>query len=85
LLKSTGIVRRADELGRIVIPVELRRTHGIDDRDSLEIFTQGDQIILRRYEPLCIFCGSGAGVASYQGKNICGSCRVNLAQVPIRA
>jgi transcriptional pleiotropic regulator of transition state genes len=81
LLKSTGIVRRVDDLGRVVIPVELRRTYGIDERDALEIFTQGDQIILRKYEPLCVFCGSGAGAVAFQGKTVCIRCRSSLGQV----
>lgn len=82
MIKATGIVRRVDDLGRIVIPVELRRTYGIDERDALEIFTQGDQIVLRKYLPLCLFCGSGGSVVSFQGKSVCESCRVSLGQAP---
>ena len=55
-MKSTGIVRKVDELGRIVIPIELRRTLDIDIKDALEIYVDGDQIILKKYEPACIFC-----------------------------
>jgi transcriptional pleiotropic regulator of transition state genes len=82
LLKSTGIVRRVDELGRVVIPVELRRVYGIDERDPLEIFTQGDQIVLRKYQPMCVFCGQEVGVVGFQGKVVCGPCRSGLSQVP---
>ena len=60
-MKTTGIVRRIDELGRVVLPVELRRTLGLDVRDPVEIFVEEDAIILRKYQPNCIFCGSGGG------------------------
>jgi transcriptional pleiotropic regulator of transition state genes len=79
-MKSTGIVRKVDELGRIVIPVELRRTLGIDDRDSLEIFVDGDQVILRKYEPACIFCGSVDDVVIYKGKRICKACFTEMTK-----
>ena len=72
-MKSTGVVRRVDELGRIVIPIELRRTLDIQEKDSLEIFTDGDQIILKKYNPACIFCGEAYDV-SYKGKNVCKLC-----------
>ena len=57
-MKSTGIVRKVDELGRIVLPIELRRTLGIDLRDPLEIYVEGESIVLKKYNPTCIFCGS---------------------------
>ena len=57
-MKSTGIVRKVDELGRIVLPIELRRTMGIDVKDALEIYVEGDTIMLRKYEPSCVFCGN---------------------------
>ena len=57
-MKSTGIVRKVDELGRIVLPIELRRTLDIDVKDALEIYVEGSQIILKKYEPACVFCGS---------------------------
>lgn len=80
-MKTTGIVRKTDELGRVVIPMELRRTLGINERDGLEIFVEGDRIILRKYEPACIFCGSADGVTSFKGKNICKSCLSEMAEV----
>ena len=55
-MKSTGIVRKVDELGRIVLPIELRRTLGIEEKDRIEIFVDGESIILRKYQPACIFC-----------------------------
>lgn len=73
-MKSTGIVRKVDTLGRIVIPVELRRTLKIDVEDSLEIYTEGESIILKKYEPACIFCGEARDVKQFSNKNICSSC-----------
>lgn len=73
-MKSTGVVRRLDELGRIVIPIELRRTLDLADRECLEIFTEGDQIILKKYQPTCIFCGEAKDVINYKGKNVCKQC-----------
>jgi transcriptional pleiotropic regulator of transition state genes len=73
-LKSTGIVRKVDELGRVVIPIELRRTLNIEEKDSLEIYVDGEHIILKKYEPACIFCGNAKDVIQYKGKNICPAC-----------
>jgi transcriptional pleiotropic regulator of transition state genes len=77
-MKSTGIIRKVDELGRIVLPIELRRTLDIAERDELEIYMEGDQIILQKYEPACLFCGSSAGLTQYRGKNVCRECVRNL-------
>ena len=73
-MKSTGIVRRIDELGRVVLPIELRRTLNIDIKDSLEIYVDNSSIILKKYEPACIFCGDATEVVSFKGKNICKNC-----------
>lgn len=73
-MKSTGIVRKVDELGRIVLPIELRRTLGIDEKDALEIYVDGSSVILRKYEPSCVFCGDAGDVVSYKGKNVCRHC-----------
>lgn len=73
-MKSTGVVRKIDPLGRIVIPMELRRTSGIKESDPMEIYTDGDQIILKKYEPACIFCNEAKDVINYRGKNICNHC-----------
>ena len=73
-VKSTGIVRKVDELGRVVIPIELRRTLNIEEKDSLEIYVDGEHIILKKYEPACIFCGNAKDVIQYKGKNICPAC-----------
>ena len=73
-LKSTGIVRKVDELGRIVLPIELRRTRDIAEKDSLEIYMDGTAIILRKYQPSCIFCDDAKDVVVFRGKNICPKC-----------
>ena len=73
-MKSTGIVRKVDELGRIVLPIELRRTMDIAEKDASEIYVDGASIILRKYEPTCIFCGDAKNVINYRGKNICPNC-----------
>ena len=73
-MKSTGIVRKVDELGRIVLPIELRRTMDIAEKDAIEIYVDGASIILRKYEPTCIFSGDAKNVINYRGKNICPNC-----------
>jgi transcriptional pleiotropic regulator of transition state genes len=79
-MKSTGIVRRVDQLGRVVIPVELRRTMDVAEKDALEVYVNGNMIILKKYEPQCIFCGEAGDVRIYKGKNICSNCRQKLAE-----
>ena len=73
-MKATGIVRPVDPLGRVVIPVELRRNLGIKTDDSLEVFVDGDFIMLKKYEPACIFCGDAKDVENIRGKNVCRNC-----------
>ena len=80
-MKSTGIVRKVDELGRIVLPIELRRTLGIDERDSLEIYVDGSSVILKKYEPSCVFCGDAGDVLTYKGKNLCRACLREMARL----
>jgi len=77
-LKSTGIVRKVDELGRVVIPIELRRTLGIDEKDALEIYVDAEKIILKKYEPACVFCGNASDVQHYRGKLVCRECAINM-------
>lgn len=77
-MKSTGIVRRVDELGRIVIPMELRRTFNIDVRDPLEIFIEEDKIVLSKYNQTCVFCGGTENMQTFKEKNICHSCHHSL-------
>lgn len=73
-MKSTGIVRKVDELGRIVLPSELRKSLSIDVKDSLEIYTSGDSVILKKYLPSCVFCGEANDITTFKNKNICKNC-----------
>lgn len=80
-MKSTGIIRKVDELGRIVLPIELRRTLDISEHDEMEIYMEGDQIILRKYECSCVFCGSTQSLVQYKGKNVCNKCIYNFHRI----
>ena len=73
-MKSTGVVRKVDELGRIVLPIEIRKMMDINVKDAVEIFTDGDRIILQKYQPCCIFCGDGDEVTYFKGKRVCKQC-----------
>lgn len=78
-MKTTGIIRKVDDLGRIVLPIELRRMLDIAERDEMEIYVENDSIILQKYEPACIFCNSGRGLLSYQNRNVCRDCVRKMA------
>ena len=80
-MKSTGIVRKLDELGRITLPIELRRNLNISERDPLEIFVDDDKIILSKYAPACIFCNELDNVTLYKGKMICRDCLAEIASL----
>lgn len=73
-MKSTGIVRKIDQLGRFVLPSELRNLLNYNDGDQMEIFTDGDNIILRKYQCSCIFCKNTEDLEFFMGKPICSSC-----------
>jgi transcriptional pleiotropic regulator of transition state genes len=77
-VKSTGIVRKVDELGRIVLPIEMRRTLDIAEKDALEIYVEGASVILKKYKPSCIFCDTSKDVSEFKGKNICPKCLKDL-------
>ena len=79
-MKSTGIVRKVDELGRIVLPSELRKSLGIEVKDSLEIYTSGDSVILKKYLPACVFCGEANDIITFKGKNICKNCLTQVSK-----
>jgi len=79
-MKATGIVRKMDELGRVVIPVELRRTLNIGEKDALEIFVMGEQIVLRKYTPGCLLCGSFDQLHAIEGKQVCLECRIKIGR-----
>jgi len=80
-VKSTGIVRRLDELGRITLPIELRRTLDVNERDPLEIFVEEGKIILQKYEPTDIFTGSKDNLIEYQGKKVSRETVLELAKL----
>ena len=73
-MKATGIVRNIDELGRIVIPKEMRTKMDISSSDPIEIYVEGDKIILKKYENACLLCGSNSNLISFKGKKICSDC-----------
>ena len=79
-MKSTGIVRKIDNLGRLVLPVELRRGLGLDEDPTVEIFVEEDTIVLKKYQPACLFCGEAKNVTPYMGRNICANCRAAIAK-----
>ncbi len=80
-MKSTGIVRKVDELGRIVLPIEMRRTLNIEEKDSLEIYVEGDNVILRKYQATCIFCESTKNLINFNNKNLCPECLNKLKEM----
>jgi len=73
-MKATGIVRKVDVLGRIVLPIELRKNLDIEKEDPIEIYVDGDFILLKKYEPACIFCGNAKNVKRVRDKNVCADC-----------
>ena len=76
-MKSTGIVRKVDELGRIVLPIEMRRTLDIGEKDALEI----SSVILKKYKPSCVFCDATKDITVFKGKNICPKCLKELKEL----
>jgi len=73
-MKATGIVRKVDVLGRIVLPIELRKNLDIEKEDPIEIYVDGDYILLKKYEPACLFCGNAKDVKRVRDKNVCAEC-----------
>lgn len=80
-MKATGIIRRVDELGRIVIPIELRNKFEITEKDPMEIYVDGSCIILKKIEPNCMFCNSSKKLFTYQNKMICEKCLENIKKL----
>ncbi len=80
-MKSTGIVRKIDALGRIVLPIELRKHMDIATGDDIEIFVEGNTIVLEKYAPTCLFCGGKDGLVELESKNVCRACRQKLAKI----
>ena len=79
-MKATGIIRRVDELGRVVIPIEIRNKFDIAEKDPIEIYVDGSSIVLKKYEPNCIFCGNSKNLISYNDKLICKKCAEKISQ-----
>jgi transcriptional pleiotropic regulator of transition state genes len=77
-MKDTGMARKVDDLGRIVLPVELRRLHGIQTGDALEISVDGDAIVLRKLSPGCVFCGAVERLSTFRSRAVCTDCRDEL-------
>ena len=77
-MKSTGVVRKVDELGRIVLPISIRQIMDINEKDSLEIFTDENKIILQKYQPSCIFCNNADNIVYFNGKRICEDCLAKI-------
>lgn len=80
-MKSTGIIRRVDELGRVVIPIEIRNQFNIVEKDSIEIYVQGSSIVLKKFEQNCIFCGNTNDLLSYNNKLICQNCASQIGKL----
>lgn len=80
-MKSTGVVRKVDELGRVVLPIELRRNLDINEKDALEIFVDDDKIILKKYQPADIFTGSMDDLIDYKGKKISKDTIIELVRL----
>lgn len=82
MAKATGVVRKIDILGRVVIPKELRTTMGMNDNDPVEFFVADNQVILKKYEPGCIFCGDMDSVHRHKGHNVCTRCMSEMSRKP---
>lgn len=80
-MKAIGIVRKIDELGRIVLPIETRRSLDLEPRDGVEIFVEKNRVILQKYEPACMFCGEAEDIVTYKDKRICKSCLAEMAKL----
>lgn len=80
-MKATGIIRRVDELGRVVIPIEIRNQFNIVEKDPIEIYVDGSSIVLKKFEPNCIFCGSTKNLIEFKDKLICENCSTNIANL----
>lgn len=80
-MKSTGIIRRMDELGRVVIPIEIRNQFNIVEKDPIEIYVDGSSIVLKKFEPNCIFCGNTKNLLEYHNKLVCKDCSEKIGNL----
>ena len=78
-MKATGIVRSIDNMGRLVLPIELRKMMKLGEKDAVEIFTEGNTIVLQKYAPSCTFCQNTENLTSFKGQNVCAKCIAKLA------
>jgi len=78
--KATGVVRSVDDLGRVVLPVALRRERGIEPKDALEIYVEGEDIILQKYKPRCVFCAENEDLMEFKGKLVCHACAKGIGK-----
>ncbi len=79
-MKSTGVVRKVDELGRLVIPIGLRKTLQIEEKDPIEILVDSEKIVLKKYQPPCVFCSKTEDIFVFRGKNVCRVCAAIVGQ-----
>lgn len=77
-MKATGIIRKVDELGRVVIPIEIRNQFNIVEKDPIEIYVDSSSIVLKKFEPNCVFCGSTDNLIEYKNKLVCNNCSKQL-------
>lgn len=80
-MKPAGVVRKVDQLGRIVLPKSLRKRYQMNEGDPVEILVQGDHIILERYRPRCVFCGSMDEVREFKERHLCVTCMTEMASI----
>ena len=80
-MRATGYVRPVDELGRIVLPIALRRDLGIVPMDDIEIYVDGEDIVLQKHRPACVFCDNTAELAIFRGRLVCPACRTAISEV----
>ena len=78
-MKSLGTVRKIDELGRIVLPIETRRRLNLEPKDPVEIFVEKDRVVIKKYEPACIFCGDMNDIVEFKDRRICKKCLAEIA------
>ena len=80
-MKKTGIIRRLDQLGRVVLPIELRRGLNWNEHDRIEIFVEDDRVVLQKYEPNCLFCGGTKDLKEFHGKQVCARCAEKMGEL----
>ncbi len=80
-MKKTGMTRAVDEVGRIVLPKEIRESMDLKTKDELEISVEGDKIILRKFQPSCVLCGGNNGLILFNSNKLCASCIAKIARL----